>query len=391
MNPNSLTKRMLVMAFVGLIAQSSLSLAANPAMEEAHYFDPDAYAERNKPSHPISEYRFRLNQTSLREGMPVTSAPLLWRESAQGSDEVMNNLLDVLSRMGIDIKSVKQFDQNKRQLTALGDGWKLKVYGDGSRAAFRNYRYMDEKEYAMAKLPPLKPEQLVEAGSRFITEVLGKHILLTEGEALVPFGVQYQINVQQSADGKQAQEEATVAAAVVFSRIFNDVDILGKGSKIAILYANDGTVFGFDFDWPVLYPAGVDQKVVSLNELKHRAIKVSSLEGHEVNVQLERFECGYYDAGQKKRGEAPMQPACFHFYSAQSKARAEDGESGFLTMAFVDAVPAGSEIIADENWDTALELLYGPEAVPERSRPGDSSVVRKKLGYRILPGKDSNI
>ena len=391
MNSNILTKRMLVMAFTGLMAQSSISLAANPAMEEAHYFDPDAYAERNKPSYPISEYRFRLNQTSLREGMPVASVPLLWRESAPGSDEVMNNLLEILGRMGVDTKSLEQMDQNKSNLTALGDGWKLKVYGDGSRAAFRNYRYMEEKEVAMAKLPPLKPEQLVEMGSRFIAEVLGQHIRLTEGEALVPFGVQYQINVQQSADGKQVHEEATVAAAVVFSRTFNGVDVLGKGSKIAILYANDGTAFGFDFDWPALYPAGVDQKVVSLDELKHRAIKVSSLEEREVNVQLERFECGYYDAGQKKRGDAPMQPACFHFYSAQSEAKAEDGESGLLTMAFVDAVPAGSEIIADENWDTALELLYGPEAVPERSKPGESSTVRKELGYRILPGKDSNI
>ena len=58
-------------------------------------------------------------------------------------------------------------------------------------------------------------------------------------------------------------------------------------------------------------------------------------------------------------------------------------------MAFVDAVPAGTEIVADENWDAALELLYGPEAVPERAKPGADSPVRGDLRTLAAPDKSS--
>jgi hypothetical protein len=389
MKQREFTKRALTVALTVLIAQSSLSFAANKAMEDKGYFEPKLYAERNKPVHAISHYRTRLNLTSLRQGMPKQAVPLLWQESSPGRQSVMDSLLDNLDRTGINTKSIKRMDENKRRLAAYGDGWKLKVYGDGSRATFRNYGHMEKNEAAMGKLTPLKPDQLIKLGQRFISGVLGEQIRLSEKEALVPFGLQYQINAQQAVDSKQKPEKTTVAAAIVFSRTINGVDVLGKGSKVAVLFANDGTPFGFDFDWPRLYSAGVDQKVASLDELKRRAIKVSRLEGHEINVQLDRFECGYYDAGEKKRGETPMQPACFHFYSAQSKAATEDGATGLLSMAYVDAVPAGTEIIADANWDIAQELLYGPSTVPERSKPGKNSELREKLRNYIPTNKES--
>jgi hypothetical protein len=58
-------------------------------------------------------------------------------------------------------------------------------------------------------------------------------------------------------------------------------------------------------------------------------------------------------------------------------------------MAYVDAVPAGTEIIADANWDIAQELLSGPNAVPERSKPGKNSELREKLRNHIPTDKES--
>ena len=369
---------------------ASLNPAAIGTMESEGYFDANAYAERNKPAHPISQYRHRLNLESISKGLPQGSVPLMGMEPGPGRSQVMNSLLESLSRsdLGVDPKGAR-FDENSdKRLAAYGDGWKLKVYGDGSRVQFRNYGHMDKHEESLAKMQRMEPEQLVKLGRDFVFNVLGEQVRLGQGEELVPFGVQYQVNAQQSAKGGEP-EQSTVAAAVVFSRTLNGVDVLGKGSKVAVLYTNDGTPFGFDFDWPALYHTGMEQKVAPVQELQQRAVKVARLEGSATNVQLERFECGYYDAGQSKRSGAPMQPACFHFYSAQSKAEAEDGESGLLTMAFVDAVPAGTEIVADENWDTALELLYGPEAVPERAKPGEDSAVRADLSTFARPDKGS--
>jgi hypothetical protein len=204
--------------------------------------------------------------------------------------------------------------------------------------------------------------------------------------------VQYQVNAEQTRDASDEPEQTTVAAAVIFSRKVDGVDVLGKGSKVAVLYANNGTPFGFDFDWPTLHSFGADQKVAPIDELQERAASVARLGESAFDAQLGRFECGYYDAGQAKRSlGVPMQPACFHFYSAKSKAEAEDGTSGLLTMAYVDPVPAGTEIIPDENWDTALELLYGPEAVPERAKPGADSRLREKLQFTAANAKAARL
>ena len=377
-------KSVLAAALTTLLSHSSLIQAANPAMADPAYFDADAYAKRNQPTHPISEYRFALNLTSLSRGIPAGSVALLDVAQGPGRTEVMERLLFSLGQLdlGVGPETVRSTDENVKRLAVYGDGWKLKVYGDGSRAEFRHYGYLDKMEPQMAKYPPLEPEQLVELGRRFVAGVLTQQIPLDQGEELVPFGVQYQVNAQQTADAKDEPEQTTVAAAVIFSRKIDGVDVLGKGSKVAVLYTNDGTPFGFDFDWPALRPLGFDQKVAPVDELKERAADVARLGETAFDVTLERFECGYYDAGQSKRSlGVPMQPACFHFYSAKSKAEAEDGASGLLTMAYVDPVPAGTEVIPDENWDTALELLYGPEAVPARAKPGDDSTLREKLQF----------
>jgi len=387
-------KSVLAATLAALLAQSSLVLAATPAMEDPAYFDVDTYAERNKPANPISEYRYLLNLTSLSRGIPAGSVPLLDVGQGPGRTTIMERLLASLGQLdlGVDPKAVRFQEENEKRLAVYGDGWKLKVYGDGSRATFRHYGYLDKIEPEMAEYVPLEPERLVELGRRFVAQILAPYIPVDQGEELIPFGVQYQVNAQQTQDAKGEPEQATVAAAVIFSRKVDGVDVLGKGSKVAVLYANNGTPFGFDFDWPTLLPFGADQKVAPVDELRQRAASLARLSENAVDVQLERFECGYYDAGQSKRSSGvPMQPACFHFYSAKSKAEAEDGASGLLTVAYVDPVPAGTEIIPDENWDTALELLYGPDAVPERAKPGEDSALRDKLQSTVADRKAATL
>ncbi|MCU7853686.1 MAG: hypothetical protein KZQ80_15885 [Candidatus Thiodiazotropha sp. (ex Monitilora ramsayi)] len=41
----------------------------------------------------------------------------------------------------------------------------------------------------------------------------------------------------------------------------------------------------------------------------------------------------------------------------------------------------------DDNWDTTLELLYGLDAVPVQSQPGENSDLREKLRYQAIPRK----
>ncbi len=390
MNHNKLIKSTLMSTLSLIMAYSSLSLATdNKAMQADGYFNVESYAKQNKPAHAISEYRYQLNLNSLDQGLAVDSIPLLKAKAGLGRERIMSTLLENLSKLdfNIDAKSVVNENETDKRLAVYGDGWKLKVYGDGSRVAFRNYGYLDRNEEAINELKRIEPEELEKLGRRFIAEYLGDFIPMGKKEELIPFGVQYQVNTQQSVEKNAKKEEQTVAGTIIFSRKINGIDVLGKGSKIAILYANDGTPFGFDFDWPALDSIGEEQKIAPLNEIKQRAVEVAKLATDAVNVQLERFECGYYDAGQSKRGEAPIQSGCFHFYSAQSFAKSDD-TAGFLTMAFVDPIPASNKIINDPNWDTAIELLNGRDAVPERAKSGENSIERENMQEQIESFKE---
>jgi len=376
MNRSTFAKSTLAAAFAALMAQSSLSLAAHPAMESKDYFDAKAYAERNKPAHSISEYRYQLSLNSLSQGLGGMKLPLLGVEQGPGRKAVMGELLERLGSLPeafgrVNTGAETRVDQNKKRMVSSGDGWKLKVHGDGTRVQFRNYGYLDPKEDAMGRLERIEPQRLVEMGRGFISYALSDHVKLGPDEELVPFGVQYQVNTEQSPEFRSKPKHTTVAATVIFNRKVGGVDMVGRGSKVAVMYANDGMMIGFDYDWPTFYDVKEMQKIAPLSEIQQRALEVARLEKSVDIAQLERFECGYYDPGQSRRSDVPLQPACYHFYSGQSRAEAEDGQSGMLSMAFSDPVPAGTEIIPDEQWDTALELLYGPWAVPERAQPGE--------------------
>ena len=99
MNHSKFAKSALAVAFAALMAQSPLSVAAHPAMESKGYFDANAYAERNKPAHPISNYRYQLSINSLSQGLGGKSLPLLGVEQGPGREAVMGALLDRLGSL----------------------------------------------------------------------------------------------------------------------------------------------------------------------------------------------------------------------------------------------------------------------------------------------------
>ena len=335
------------------------------AMEEPGYFDPDAWAGDHKPKHQFSYYRYQLTLDSLERGLPKSSVPLLEVVKGPGAAEVMDGLLAGLADLGVSPKTVQRQEKSEKGVFVFGDGWKLKVYGDGSRVRFRHNGLLDEHEDAQAKFQPLDPDRLVELGQSFVKKYLSKVVVLGRDEELVPFGIPYQVHAMQSTEQGSEPEEQTVAGVIVFSRKVGGVDVLGKGSKVAVLFTNEGTPFGFDVDWPAL-DAYSEQKVADVQEIQKRAVEVAQAEDQAQDLQLQRFECGYVDPGQRKRGAAPLQAGCFHFYTARTAAQSEDGAKGYLKLAFVDVVPAGAEIIPDENWDETLKLAYGPDAVPVR-------------------------
>lgn len=356
-----------VAALLALAGLSAPGLAAHPAMEDPTYFDPQIFARVNSFSHPVTEYRHLLNVLSLQRGLNQSSVALFDVARGPGREQVLERLLQRLDGKLIQQHGITAMEQDADHSAVYGDGWKLRVHGDGSRAEFRHYRYVEEREAALARLARLDADTLIERGHQFVEEVLGEQVKLGKREALVPFRVEYQVNAEQPADGRAPARETTVAGIVVFSRVIDGLDVLGAGSKIAVMFANDGTPFGFDMDWPQLNDSGRRQPVAPVQEIQARARRVARLGANAEDVALERFECGYFDAGQRHRQPgSPLQPACFHFYTGRIPVPDDNGGVSHLLQAYADPVPAAATVRADAHWPETLELRNG------RGAGGDS-------------------
>ena len=97
----------------------------------------------------------------------------------------------------------------------------------------------------------LSNELLEALGRSFISRELGRYVVLANGEELLALSSVHQVSRDQAnAPGAPSEEEEVGGSIVSFIRTVEGVPVVGRGSKVAVVFANDGTAVGFDFDWP---------------------------------------------------------------------------------------------------------------------------------------------
>jgi len=319
---------------------------------------------------------------SAAQGLGKAEIPLLKRRPGPGMSAVAGVLARKFSQSAAPIttRGRSKTQTHRNRVRIAGDGWALQVYGDGTKARYRNSAYLDR--YASHARPVgqrLSESRLEALGRQFIREHLQDAVVLGANEALVPFFTEFQIGGGgPTKAGAPMIEEQVVANTVVFSRAVNGTDVVGPGSKIAITFANDEKAVGFDFDWPAYEPAGKTQRVVPLPEIQKRLQELGSVKTDSPGVKVERFECGYFDAGLTRRdSDTLIQAGCFVHTSARrivdQAAYSQDPSSGHILAAFVDAIPAGDPVEPDKRWRQAAKLLGIAPTVrevrpPERKR-----------------------
>jgi hypothetical protein len=325
--------------------------------------------------------RVAIGERSAKSGLGLAEVPLLKRNMGPGLDVMAEQLLADLSKSEDPVNTRGEFKAEKEEnrLAFLGTGWTLQVYGDGTRVRYRNYEYLDgagAKPLPVAKR--LTNAKLEKLGRKFIDTKLGRYALLDKGEALVPYFTEYQIGgVGSTKPGAKPAVEEVFASTVIFARSVDGVLILGPGSKIAVIFANDGQPVGFDMDWARYERTGEMQKVLPLKEIDGRTAKLLPFDLSSPDVKTTRFECGYFDLGGRKRDpEAPIQTACLiHANKRQivdREAFGKDPKSGHTVAAHMGAIPAGAKVELDKNWPQALALLGiepPKQEPPEEERP----------------------
>jgi hypothetical protein len=306
-----------------------------------------------------ADFPARLGQEelSINQGFEAPRVLVLERIAGPGKEAVAETLLARFAAPGASVTTSGAFTQdvNESRVAVTGDaGWALKVYADGTRVSYRNLALMESRPELHVPVAERLSETKLEAlGRSFLDQYLDGLVQTTPNEELMPFFTEFAIRGAAAVDGSgERQEDRVSASAVVFTRTVAGVPVVGPGSKVAVIFANDGTPVGFDLDWASYQPRGDDQEVLAVDSILDRSRVLAELEGFPEEPVIEHFECGYYDAGARRKDPtAPIQAGCF----LQAKQR-----RGEFLVARAEAIPAGREVEPDQGWPETLTLVGLP-------------------------------
>jgi hypothetical protein len=285
---------------------------------------------------------------SLRDGLGNHPVEVLRPADAPGVD--LRGMLSSLRANGVLPAGEKPLlitkgaggdDQGLQELRGLG--WRLQVSPDGSFASFRS-----KTRAAEGRATAIPSARLEELGRAFIATKLKGVLRFASNETLTvlstrerKFGVQH----RDSADREVTVEGQTI----VFGRRIGGVDVVGPGSKIVVRVDAAEQIVGFDYDWKAFVPTGGTQETIDLPAIKVRAATVDPAGAGGAfgpGRSLQGLECGYYDAGYRRRpAQGALQAACIAVH-APAKTFALQG-AGISEPGRIDVIPIGRQIVRD--------------------------------------------
>lgn len=282
-----------------------------------------------------------------------------------------------LQQAGIQLPAIytsENFEKMVRdnEVAYIGEeGWDLQVFGDGTSVRYRNYAHLDGiRDQVRTVEQRFSKEELEKMGREFIEKQLAGAINLGPGEALVPYFTQFEITGGGSIDqDAPMQAEIVHTSTMVFTRSIDGLPVIGGGSKVAVIFANDGQAIGFDFDWPQYQASQELQRVLSLSQVKERGLEYAKHAFDDPQVQELHFDCGYVDFGARKRDQdAPVQSGCMRQtlkrQIVDAAAHEQDENSGHIVTASLDFIPAGETVQDDAVWARAkVEAADIPDAL----------------------------
>ncbi|WP_437597161.1 hypothetical protein WMF28_31585 [Sorangium sp. So ce590] len=314
-----------------------------------------------------SAYRAELGARSRASGLGAKTVELLRRLPGRGNAEVASL---VTSRLRAPAGVLRLAEGSERQNVDGGrlqvtstSGWSIRVREDGTRVEFDNRGYLEQAAAGkVAVKDRISHEELEQIGKSFISKTLGGLVTTKAGEELVPLKSEYEVHGGGEGAGPK-QYENVVANTIVFGRTVNGIAVLGAGSKIAVTFANDRTPVAFSYDWPEYAALGERQDVHDMSVINERMSALASMRFGASEVEVKRFECGYFDRGAKRKRDvaAPIQAACVVHYVGRRQVQevAADRaapESGAVVTAISDAIPVGVHVLEDAAWPHAQAL-----------------------------------
>jgi hypothetical protein len=182
-------------------------------------------------------------------------------------------------------------------------------------------------------------------------------VTLGRDEELVFLGSRYEYAGSQGIDAAERGPDILEGWTSIFGRSIGGEMVIGRGSKVVVMFRADGTVEGFDLDWPAYASSGARMETLTVTAVRERGVHLKA-RLPQIAETMQRtalhtetsFECGLFDhGGRSKRGAAEtVQPACQETFHTDIAAG--------TTKGTILVVPAARVPIADDSWTEARTL-----------------------------------
>lgn len=342
---------------------------------------------------PVSAKNYKqredIDKKSRKTGVGVSEVELLERVPGPGNDVAARAIFEEFkalkkmskrSPLAIDEGDEHEYEVDKDRVKYKEkDGkWKIKVWADGTKFTFTNWDYLSNKNYKRIPLEDrFSNEKLEKIGRKYIQQHLKKFVAIESDEELVSLWTEFEIEGAMAKDGREIPE--TVGASTVyFGRRIRGVDVVGGGSKVAISVANDGEVIGVLLDWPKYRRTGEYQRTLPVEQIAERLSAHGTMTSDVDNVELDRFECGYFDGGARHHDPyGYIQAGCVAYtVGIRSDVQADsDGNDlsdiqdspngGETIFPIINSIPAAEEVEWDDNWPETWSIIDGGDFCEE--------------------------
>lgn len=261
--------------------------------------------------------RTELREKSSREGVGKETSLVLKRIEARGEQQTLSLALSTLEKSGIVSNSrVHRTETGHRKTTYIGDNWHVSVYGEGDKLKFRKGRMSaspkenDERRALRVAVADRKKNQELEVlGRRIVDGLISNIVDFSKNDEIVPIYTLHLVEGSKSKDGVSSETYVS-GSTIVFGRRIDGVSVVGAGSKIAVMFDNNGNLEGFDVQWSKFEPSF--NQIENLSGSMQRERINALLSKNKGKVEIESVECGYVDFGFMRRIKVSdhMQTGC---------------------------------------------------------------------------------
>jgi hypothetical protein len=291
-----------------------------------------------------SSYRRSVKAKSRALALARRGVAVLERQPGPGRDHVFSALAARFATEGAPVTTASpersSSDSDARIAVGPGGSWFLEVRGEGDWVRYRNSDYLTSFENPVLE-EPLSVSEVERCATAFLESSVPELVPMTQSEELRAWTTSYLRDVGTDASGEL--REVMLAAKIVLSRVINGVPVLGSGSKVAVIVANNCEVVGFDVDWSTF---GASGRIITTVPLAQVRTRLSAIRGGAAGPEAS-LECGYYDPGADGSPRSVLlQTACI---SATVPMVSADG----LQMpTLIRIAPAGRDVEFDPGWPT---------------------------------------